>query len=201
MKYLGKNGLRVEDDGVWHEGNFDPDSKVDKVSGKGLSDENYTLAEKNKLAGIATGATKNDTDANLKNRANHTGTQPSSTISDFASTVRNTVLTGLSTATNAAITATDTILSALGKLQKQISDNLSTLTNHISNKNNPHGTTKSHVGLGNVDNTSDLDKPISTAVQSALDDKLDKDITEITLGRYKLIYNETTSSLDIEVIA
>lgn len=29
MKYLGKNGLRVEDDGVWHEGNFDPDSKVD----------------------------------------------------------------------------------------------------------------------------------------------------------------------------
>lgn len=177
------------------------DNKVDKVSGKGLSDENYTLAEKNKLAGIATGATKNDTDANLKNRANHTGTQPSSTISDFANTVRKTVLTGLSTATNAAITTTDTVLSALGKLQKQISDNLSTLTSHIGNKSNPHGTTKSHVGLGNVDNTSDLDKPISTATQTALDGKLDKDITEITLGRYKLIYNETTNSLDVEVIA
>ena len=150
------------------------DNKVDKVGGKGLSDENYTLTEKNKLAGIATGATKNDTDANLKNRANHTGTQPSSTISDFASTVRNTVLTGLSTATNAAITVTDTVLSALGKLQKQISDNLATLTNHIGNKNNPHGTTKSHVGLGNVDNTSDLDKPISTAAQTALNNKSDK---------------------------
>lgn len=37
-----------------------------------------------KLSGIATGATKNDTDANLKNRANHTGTQTASTISDFA---------------------------------------------------------------------------------------------------------------------
>lgn len=109
-----------------------------------------------------------------RNRANHTGTQPSSTISDFASTVRNTVLTGLSTATNAAITATDTVLSALGKLQKQISDNLSTLTNHIGNKSNPHNTTKSHVGLGNVDNTSDLDKPISTATQTALDNKSDK---------------------------
>jgi hypothetical protein len=32
------------------------DLKVDKVTGKGLSDENYTLTEKNKLAGIATNA-------------------------------------------------------------------------------------------------------------------------------------------------
>jgi hypothetical protein len=44
-------------------------------------------AEKTKLAGIATGATANDTDANLKNRANHTGTQIASTISDFAAAV------------------------------------------------------------------------------------------------------------------
>jgi hypothetical protein len=33
------------------------------------------------------------------------------------------------------------------------------------------GVTKSHVGLGNVDNTSDADKPISTATQAALDAK------------------------------
>lgn len=38
------------------------------------------------------------------------------------SRVLATVLAGLSTATNAAITATDTVLSALGKLQKQITD-------------------------------------------------------------------------------
>ena len=36
------------------------------------------------------------------------------------------------------------------------------------------GVTKTQVGLGNVDNTSDLDKPISTATQNALDDKVDK---------------------------
>lgn len=34
--------------------------------------------------------------------------------------------------------------------------------------------TKAEVGLGNVDNTSDLDKPISTATQTALDGKVDK---------------------------
>lgn len=37
---------------------------------------------------------------------------------------------------------------------------------------NPHHVTKSDVGLGNVDNTSDADKPISTAVQTALDTKM-----------------------------
>ena len=34
---------------------------------------------------------------------------------------------------------------------------------------NPHGVTKSDVGLGNVDNTSDTDKPVSSAQQAALD--------------------------------
>mgnify|MGYP006908920357 CR=1 FL=1 len=32
------------------------DKKVDKVSGKGLSTNDYTTTEKNKLAGIASGA-------------------------------------------------------------------------------------------------------------------------------------------------
>lgn len=44
---------------------------------------------------------------------------------------------------------------------------------HISNKNNPHQVTKAQVGLGNVDNTSDLNKPVSTATQNALDDITD----------------------------
>ena len=54
-----------------------------------------------------------------------------------AARVLAVVLTGLSTATNAVITAADTVLYALGKLQKQISDNLATLTGHTS-ATNPH---------------------------------------------------------------
>jgi hypothetical protein len=42
---------------------------------------------------------------------------------------------------------------------------------HVIDTENPHGTTKAHVGLGNVDNTSDVDKPISTATQTALSDR------------------------------
>lgn len=46
-------------------------------------------AEQTKLSGIAAGATANDTDSNLKNRANHTGTQTAATISDFDTEVSN----------------------------------------------------------------------------------------------------------------
>lgn len=48
-----------------------------------------------------------------------------------------------------------------------------TINNHVTNTNNPHAVTKEQVGLANVDNTSDLDKPISNATQEALDGKAD----------------------------
>ena len=117
-------------------------------------------------------------------RGNHSGSQLAATISDFATTVRSTVLTGVSITTNAVITATDTVLTALGKLQKQVSDNLTTLTSHTGNKDNPHAVTASNVGLGSVDNTADLDKPVSTATQLALDDKVDDSqvLTDVPVG-------------------
>lgn len=42
------------------------------------------------------------------------------------------------------------------------------IDSHISNTSNPHSVTKTQVGLSNVDNTSDVNKPISTATQNAL---------------------------------
>lgn len=45
------------------------------------------------------------------------------------------------------------------------------IQSHISSTSNPHAVTKAQVGLANVDNTSDANKPISTATQTALDGK------------------------------
>ena len=39
---------------------------------------------------------------------------------------------------------------------------------HSTETTNPHIVTKAQVGLGSVDNTADLDKPVSTATQTAL---------------------------------
>ena len=44
----------------------------------------------------------------------------------------------------------------------------STLSAHITNKTNPHNVTAAQLGLGNVDNTSDMDKPVSTAQGAAI---------------------------------
>lgn len=54
-----------------------------------------------------------------------------------------------------------------------ITTNGTNLINHLTNYSNPHSVTKSQVGLGSVDNTSDADKPISNATQGALNNKAD----------------------------
>lgn len=94
-------------DGVTENVQSQIDNKVNKVTGKGLSTEDYTTTEKIKLSGIEEGAQKN------------------------------------------------TVTSVAGK------------TGEVS-------LAKGDVGLGNVDNTSDANKPISTATQTALDKKQDK---------------------------
>lgn len=52
-----------------------------------------------------------------------------------------------------------------GNKGKATTDSLNT---HLADTTNPHSVTKAQVGLANVNNTSDLDKPISTATQNAL---------------------------------
>lgn len=45
------------------------------------------------------------------------------------------------------------------------------ITNHLNDTNNPHQVTASQLGLGNVDNTSDANKPVSTAQKAYIDGK------------------------------
>lgn len=47
--------------------------------------------------------------------------------------------------------------------------NVSQLNSHTNNTENPHQVTKAQVGLSNVDNTSDADKPLSTAATEAIE--------------------------------
>lgn len=69
-------------------------------------------------------------------------------------------------------------------LVAKISTNETAINNHITDKTNPHEVTKAQVGLSNVDNTSDLNKPISTATQTALNSKQDtiSDLATIRSG-------------------
>lgn len=66
-----------------------------------------SAADKSKLDGIASGATANSADATLLARANHTGTQAASTISDFAEAVDDRVAALLVQGSNITLTYND----------------------------------------------------------------------------------------------
>lgn len=68
--------------------NADVVANSNKVS---YTDSAQVSANTTKLSGIDAGATANDTDANLKDRGNHTGTQNSNTISDFTVEVESII--------------------------------------------------------------------------------------------------------------
>lgn len=71
---------------------------------------------------------------------------------------------------NAGLVSGEKLGTAFGKIARAVAS----LIAHIANKSNPHSVTKAQVGLGNVDNTSDVNKPISSATQTALNGKSDK---------------------------
>lgn len=62
-------------------------------------------------------------------------------------------------------------LKAQAEIDTSISNVQNNLNAHINNRTNPHRVTKEQIGLDQVDNTSDANKPISNATQTALNDK------------------------------
>lgn len=119
--------------------------KVDKVSGKGLSTNDYTTAEKTKLGDLADIQTIGDglslDNGELSATGGSGGTSDYNDLENQPS-INNITLVGNKSLSDLGIAAESDI-----------------------------PTSGADIGLGNVDNTSDLNKPISTATQAALDDK------------------------------
>ena len=127
----------------------------------GLRDELDSISEDITL--VEDNLTQSITDE--KDRAELAEGNLSDAISD-ESTARqnadNTLTANLANEVNARISADTSLTTLLGATNQ-------TLNTHIADVNNPHQVTKTQLGLGNVDNTSDMNKPISTATQAALD--------------------------------
>ncbi|MCB7306193.1 phage tail protein [Bariatricus massiliensis] len=130
--------------------------------------ETFTTALKQKLDAIASGATKVEkslTNGNIKINGSEvvvyahpgSGTNPHGTtkgdvglgnvpnVATNDQTPTYTVATALS-----ALTSGEKLSAAFGKIAKAVTD----LIAHLANKSNPHGVTKSQVGLGSVENKS-----------------------------------------------
>lgn len=185
--YLDQTGLAL----VWAKIKELVSTKVDKVEGKGLSSNDYTSDEKTKLAGIASGAQVNVLEGIQKNGNTVTITNKIANISVPTKTSDITNDSGYITAADipegsAATTTTPKMdgIAAVG------SETAFARGDHIHPSDTSRVPTtrkvaghalsadvtlvKGDVGLGNVDNTADADKPVSTAQQTALDGKVDK---------------------------
>lgn len=101
------------------------------------------------------------------------------------------------TSTFATLSSGEKLSISFAKIKLAITN----LINHITNKSNPHSVTKSQVGLGNVDNTSDANKPISTAVQTALNGKASSGHTHNYAGSVSSggAANKVAHALSVEV--
>ena len=125
----------------------------------------------------ATGAVVGTT--NSQTLTNKTISGSSNTISNIAqSSVTNltTDISGLDGRLDTAESSITNLLDDIGTANENIA-NLQTDKAPIASPTftgTVSGVTKSHVGLGNVDNTSDANKPVSTATQTELDLKAPK---------------------------
>ena len=114
--------------------------------------------------------------------------------------------TGIDATKIANGTVTNTEFQYLGSvtsdIQSQFNDRVlkSEFTDHVEDFANPHAVTKSQVGLGNVDNTSDANKPVSTATQTALDAKTAKLITtNRQTASYTLVLSDADKLVEMNV--
>ena len=121
----------------------------------GITNKVFTSAEKEKLLGIADNAQVNVIETIAVNGVDLA-------VTDKRVNIQLSTLDTLTDAQKAALNSGVT------------EDKITEYDAHVINKNNPHEVTKEQIGLGNVENTSDAEKPISTAAQAALDKKVDK---------------------------
>ena len=116
------------------------------------TDVNVTIPAATKTtAGVMTAADKTNLDNTVQGLANEI-TNRTNAIKALRTELK-TYVDGLIADTGSDVTALET-----------------KVNNHIANKSNPHAVTKTQVGLGNVNNTSDADKPVSTAQATAIAD-------------------------------
>jgi hypothetical protein len=98
--------------------------------------------------------------------------------------------------TTSGLTATNVQI-AIDELSAEKAE-LTALTTHTGNTSNPHSVTKTQVGLGNVDNTSDVNKPISTATQTELDLKANRiDVDDLFTDASNLEYDDTFTDMRV----
>jgi hypothetical protein len=127
------------------------------------------IVETDPVAGAVTGIVKSDGNGGITNAESGVDYE----IPNAVNTTSNTYADGkvadaINDGTTTVAPSQNAVFDALTGKEPANTN----IQSHISSTSNPHSVTKTQVGLQYVDNTSDANKPVSTAQQAALDLKI-----------------------------
>lgn len=181
---------------------FVDDNKVDKVSGKGLSTNDYTTTEKNKLAGIADGANKTVVDSALSASStnpvqNKVVNTALGNLSDLigGTKVSEQISTAIAGKSDAGHTHDDKYYTE-SEVDTKLSSkaNTSDLTSHTGNKLNPHNVSLSQLGVTATADELNYVDGVTSNIQTQLNAKVP---TSRTVNGKALSANITLSASDV----
>jgi len=156
--------------------------EADFYSVEDMNNNTEIIDERMKSNENAVNAVTSNHNAHAANKSNPHGVTKSqiglSNVPNVAT--NNQTPTYTEPTTLSALTSGEVLSTAFGKLAKAVSS----LISHMGNKSNPHAVTKAQIGLGSVENTSDANKPISTATQNALNLKADGSLLHNRIPQY-----------------
>lgn len=183
-----ENAQTVADDAI----SLSEEALSNSTSAKNNSD----LALSNSETALSNSQTALENSADALQKANYSIEK----IDEFADDIQSVIsaserINELENAVDTASQAASSAESAINSINSNITD----INNHMSDNSNPHNVTKAQIGLSNVDNTSDLNKPVSNACQSALDLKADKSDVEALNSAVAQNSSDISNCADIDL--
>lgn len=190
----------------WEPDNSNPDKVVeitretvidgaDKVSADvRIANEVHNILEKHGNALIVEGTSQKIT------HNDQTLSEVLEGIKQDASTTSSNLNAEITRAKEAEVTIQHNLESETNRATQAENTIQSNLDNHKADTNNPHKVTKAQVGLSNVDNTSDINKPVSVAQQNAINQAKQevRDIVdEYTVNGHKISENPVLNKDDV----
>lgn len=157
--------------------------KVDKVDGKGLSTNDYTTAEKNKLSGIAEGANKTTVDSAMSSSSTNPVQNKVVNTALNAKVPTSRTINGKALSSNITLNASDVNADASGTAASQAASALSSAKSYTDTKIaglvNSAPTTLDT--LGEIATAIQENETVVEALDAAIGNKVDKSSVTATI--------------------
>lgn len=161
--------------------------------------EKQTVTWKNIIGDINDNEALMDVLGDMEDRLTQMGSDISALSTSFTSleNLVNSLNTSVGSLSDSFDNLRDSVTEDIGLVNQSMSTLNTTVDNHINDSSNPHSVTKAQVGLGNVDNTSDSNKPVSDPQRAYIADEIARAISGGSADDFVKSYGRTIGSIAV----